>query len=143
MKKYLRWLPLLLAAVSLAFASVAVAGSLDKPPSPPGQDPCSHGNTGKPCKPDPQPTNGKDCDKHGNNGGVNEDHCAGVTTPPTTSSNPPSNPPANPPAKPNTPSTPGKPPVNKPPVAKPGKPKPQAPPARPNRPATAKLAHTT
>lgn len=46
--------------------------------TPPGQDPCSHGATGKPCRPDPQPNNGKDCEKHGKNGGVNEDHCSGA-----------------------------------------------------------------
>jgi hypothetical protein len=56
----------------------------DKPPTPPGQGDCSHGNTGKDCKPDPS-TNGKDCDPHGNNGGTNEDHCNGTTTNETTS----------------------------------------------------------
>jgi hypothetical protein len=58
------------------------AASAAKPPAPPGQDPCSHGNTGKPCRPDPQSDNGKDCEKHGKQGGVNEDHCKGETQPP-------------------------------------------------------------
>lgn len=51
------------------------------------QDGCDHGHTGKPCRPDPQPTKGKDCVKHGKHGGINEDHCAGTTNttqPPTT-----------------------------------------------------------
>jgi hypothetical protein len=83
-KMKLLWLgaPLLLATGVLASggASVFAAGP---PSSPPGQDPCSHGNSNKPCRPDPSP-NGKDCDPHGNNGvgGVNEDHCLG--TPATT-----------------------------------------------------------
>lgn len=53
-------------------------------------DGCDHGNTGKDCKPDPQPDHGKDCDEHGNHGGVNEDHClptsttTTMTVPPTT-----------------------------------------------------------
>lgn len=46
------------------------------------EDGCDHGATGKPCRPDPQPTHGKDCELHGNHGGVNEDHCL---TNPTTS----------------------------------------------------------
>jgi hypothetical protein len=83
MKKLL-WFgaPLLLAIGVLAGggASVFAAGP---PSSPPGQDPCSHGNSDKACRPDPSP-NGKDCDPHGKNGvgGVNEDHCLG--TPATT-----------------------------------------------------------
>lgn len=39
-------------------------------------DGCTHGASGKPCRPDPQPSKGKDCQSHGNWGGVNEDHCA-------------------------------------------------------------------
>lgn len=46
------------------------------------QDGCDHGATGKACKADPSP-NGKDCQSHGNHGGVNEDHC--LTTSSTTS----------------------------------------------------------
>lgn len=56
------------------------------------QDGCDHGHTGKDCKPDPQPDHGKDCDKHGNHGGINEDHCATTTTttaPPTTTTTAP------------------------------------------------------
>lgn len=41
-------------------------------------DGCDHGNSEQTCKPDPQPDNGQDCDEHGQQGGVNEDHCAGV-----------------------------------------------------------------
>lgn len=78
-----------------AVAGVAVAKDNPKPQpvqhptTPPGQDPCSHGNSNKPCRPDPQPGHGKDCDKHGNNGGVNEDHCGATTTAiPTTTTTP-------------------------------------------------------
>lgn len=64
-------------------ASFALAGNPHG--TPPGQGECSHGATGKECKPDPQPDHGKDCEKHGKNGGVNEDHCKGeTTTTPTT-----------------------------------------------------------
>lgn len=56
----------------LAFAGVASSND------PPGRDPCSHGATGKPCRPDPS-TNGKDCDHHGK-GGANEDHCVSTST---------------------------------------------------------------
>jgi hypothetical protein len=56
-------------------------------------DGCDHGNSSKPCRPDPQPDHGKDCDKHGNHGGINEDHCAGTPSPtstghPTSTGNP-------------------------------------------------------
>jgi hypothetical protein len=51
-------------------------------PGSPGDD-CSHGNSDKDCRPDPN-ENGKDCDDHGNARG-NEDHCdAGSTTTTTT-----------------------------------------------------------
>lgn len=67
-----------IAAMIAAFGlggAAAFAASTDKPPSPPGQDECAHGNSQKPCKEDPQPDHGKDCEEHGNHGGVNEDHC--------------------------------------------------------------------
>jgi cobalamin biosynthesis Mg chelatase CobN len=86
MKKLL-WLaaPLVLALGVMAGGTTGFAASSAAPPAPPGQGDCSHGNTGKDCKPDPS-TNGKDCDIHGNNGvgGVNEDHCLVATTPATT-----------------------------------------------------------
>ena len=87
MKKHLATLLLAVVIGVLGFAvsGVAVAGVSDKPPSPPGQGECEHGNSAKPCKDDPQPDKGKDCEVHGNNGGVNEDHCTGdETTPPET-----------------------------------------------------------
>lgn len=46
-------------------------------------DGCDHGHTGKICRPDPN-DHGKDCDHHGNHGGVNEDHCRTTTTSPGT-----------------------------------------------------------
>lgn len=81
----------------LVLCSLALCSSAYATNDPPGRDPCSHGATGKQCKPDPQPDRGKDCEKHGRNGGVNEDHCAPapppVVTPPgcgTTCPTPPS-----------------------------------------------------
>lgn len=44
-----------------------------------GEGPCQHGNSNKACKPDPQPSHGKDCQKHGKHGGLNQDHC--IVTP--------------------------------------------------------------
>jgi hypothetical protein len=73
--------------------SAALAANGNGPPtSPPGQGECQHGNSGHECRPDPQPQNGKDCEVHGQQGGVNEDHCLGTnattthgtTTAPTT-----------------------------------------------------------
>jgi hypothetical protein len=93
MKPVVRYLALAVVLAAGVFTSVALAG---KPPSPPGQtsnpgspgDDCSHGNSDKPCKPDPQPGHGSECDDHGNASG-NEDHCAATTTtvPFTTSTN--------------------------------------------------------
>lgn len=84
MKKQLATLALaiLVGVLGFAVSGVAVAGN-GKTPSPPGQDECEHGNAAKPCKDDPQPDQGKDCEEHGNQGGVNEDHCKGEETPPT------------------------------------------------------------
>lgn len=42
-------------------------------------DGCDHGATGKECREDPS-TNGKDCEVHGQHGGINEDHCLSTTT---------------------------------------------------------------
>jgi hypothetical protein len=75
-------LAIVMGVLGFAVSGVAVAGN-GKPPSPPGQDECEHGNAAKPCKEDPQPDNGKDCEEHGNHGGVNEDHCKGEETPPS------------------------------------------------------------
>lgn len=73
----------------LLLASMLVVGILaasalannDNPGSP--GDNCSHGNSNKECKPDPQPEHGKDCEDHGNARG-NEDHCDDDTTTTTT-----------------------------------------------------------
>lgn len=40
-------------------------------------DGSDHGATSKPSKDDPS-SNGKDCELHGNNGGINEDHCNSI-----------------------------------------------------------------
>jgi hypothetical protein len=75
---------MILAAMVAAFGiggAAAFAASAEKPPSPPGQGDCEHGNTQKQCKDDSQPEHGKDCEEHGNSGGVNEDHCKNETTP--------------------------------------------------------------
>ena len=76
----------MIAAMIAAFGlgtAAAFAASSDKPPLPPGQDECEHGNSLKPCKEDPQTDHGADCEVHGNHGGVNEDHCKGDETTPT------------------------------------------------------------
>ena len=85
MKKHLATLLLagVVGVLGFALSGVAVAGVNDKPPSPPGQDECEHGNSAKPCKEDPQPDKGKECEVHGQMGGVNEDHCTGEETTPT------------------------------------------------------------
>jgi hypothetical protein len=87
MKKFLCLAaPLVLALGVMTGGVVAGFAASSAPPTPPpGQGECSHGKTGKDCKPDPQPEHGKDCDTHGNPGvgGVNEDHCLGTS--PTTS----------------------------------------------------------
>jgi hypothetical protein len=99
------------------FAGIALANG--PPSSPPGQGECQHGNSGQECKPDPQPEHGKDCEEHGNQGGVNEDHCLGETNPPPTNP-PPTNPPPTQPPPTTTDPTPPAPPV--PPVSPPSGP---------------------
>jgi hypothetical protein len=83
MKKFLCLAALLVLALGVMTGGVAAgfAASSAPPTPPPGQGDCSHGQTGKVCKPDPQPEQGKDCDTHGNAGvgGVNEDHCLGTS----------------------------------------------------------------
>jgi hypothetical protein len=83
MKRFLCLAALLVLALGVMTGGVAAgfAASSAPPTPPPGQGDCSHGQTGKVCKPDPQPEQGKDCDTHGNAGvgGVNEDHCLGTS----------------------------------------------------------------
>ena len=75
-RRHLTWL---LGALLVLVVLIAVSTADAAPPEggPPGQGECEHGNSEKPCKDDPQPDRGKDCDEHGQQGGVNEDHCAG------------------------------------------------------------------
>jgi hypothetical protein len=83
---------LTLCVLFLAGVGTAAASGLGKPESPPGQGACEHGNSGKPCRDDPQPEHGRECEHHGNLGGVNEDHCGGAAAPeppPTTVAPPP------------------------------------------------------
>jgi hypothetical protein len=78
----------ILGAILVALGGVAAVaadpGNGNGPPATvpgsPGDD-CSHGNSGKDCRPDPQPEHGKECDDHGNARG-NEDHCGPVDTTP-------------------------------------------------------------
>jgi hypothetical protein len=78
---------------------------------PPGQGECDHGNSGQDCRPDPQPTHGQDCEEHGNQGGVNEDHCTGEEEPsPTPTTETPSPTPSSTPS-PTSSSTPSQPPT--------------------------------
>jgi cobalamin biosynthesis Mg chelatase CobN len=82
---------LLVAGVGVS-AALADPGNGNGPPSsPPGQGECQHGNSGQECKPDPQPEHGKECDDHGNQGGVDEDHCIGTTDSTTTTESTPTN----------------------------------------------------
>ena len=64
-----------------------------------GQGPCHHGGSNKPCRPDPQPSHGKDCLHHGGNGKNshanptgnghgNQDHCLPGTSTPTPTPSP-------------------------------------------------------
>jgi hypothetical protein len=70
--------------VSAAFADSGNGNGNGPPTTVPGSpgDDCSHGNSAKDCRPDPN-EHGKDCDDHGNARG-NEDHCTAVDTPTTT-----------------------------------------------------------
>jgi hypothetical protein len=73
----------LVLGLTVVFVGAHSAHGATKNPHHEEQDGCDHGNTGKACRPDPSP-HGKDCDKHGKHGGINEDHCkAGVTPTPT------------------------------------------------------------
>ena len=74
---------IMIAAMVAAFGlgtAAAYAATSDKPPAPPGQPECEHGNSLAECRDDPSP-NGKDCEAHGKKGGQNEDHCKTETTP--------------------------------------------------------------
>jgi hypothetical protein len=85
----------LVATIGLLIAGIGVSAAWADPgngngngppttvPGSPGDD-CSHGNSDKDCRPDPN-ENGKDCEDHGNARG-NEDHCdsGGTTTTTTT-----------------------------------------------------------
>lgn len=103
----------LFAVLAFGLGSVVYA---DPPSSPPGQGECNHGNSNKPCKPDPQPDHGEDCEEHGpNEGGVNEDHCASVTpVPPTETPVPPTETPVPPTETPVPPTSTPVPPTNTP-----------------------------
>lgn len=87
MKKYflIMFVGVLLALAGGMTAKLAAA----PPPAPPGQNPCTHGNSQKPCKDDPQPEHGQDCLEHGKMGGQNEDHCKDETTTTTTTTTQP------------------------------------------------------
>lgn len=86
MNRLIATVGLALAVVTLGAASAVALANGGGPPGgePPGQGECEHGNSGQECKPDPQPDHGKDCDEHGNKGGVNEDHCLPTTPTETT-----------------------------------------------------------
>jgi hypothetical protein len=70
--------------VSAAFADPGNGNGNGPPTTTPGSpgDNCSHGNSDKDCRPDPN-QNGQDCEDHGNASG-NEDHCDQVDTTTTT-----------------------------------------------------------
>jgi LPXTG-motif cell wall-anchored protein len=88
-----------IAVLALAAGAVLLVQGVTAASPGVGQGPCQHGTSNKACRPDPQPNHGKDCLKHGKNGGLNQDHCipaegtptptptptVGVTPTPTTS----------------------------------------------------------
>jgi hypothetical protein len=64
-------------ALALFAAVYLNQGAALADPDPPGNDGvCSHANSDQPCRPDPQPDHGKDCEAHASNFDGNEDHCA-------------------------------------------------------------------
>jgi hypothetical protein len=81
---------LVVLGLSLLFAAVAAPSvSADPPPAPPGNDgECTHARSDQPCRPDPQPDHGRDCEPHSANFDGNEDHCGAeqvaVVTPTST-----------------------------------------------------------
>lgn len=74
MKRLLAILALAIFSGLILFAPAAMATN--------HKFPGCHGKSSVPCRPDPQPSHGKDCLKHGK-GGVNEDHCKGTSPTPT------------------------------------------------------------
>ena len=85
------------AMAGLLIAGVGVSAALADPGNGNGNGPsttvpgspcddCSHGNSGKDCRPDPN-ENGKDCGDHGNAMGT-EDHCDQADTTTTTETTP-------------------------------------------------------
>ncbi len=84
MKKFL------IALAVAATVALPVGAAMADPPvdGPPGQGECEHGNSGQTCVPDPQPEHGQECEEHGQEGGVNEDHCLDTTTTSTVSPSP-------------------------------------------------------
>lgn len=80
---------LLVAGAGVSAALADPGNGNGAPSSPPGQGECQHGNSSQECRPDPQPEHGKECDNHGNQGGVDEDHCLGTTESTTTTESTP------------------------------------------------------
>jgi|SRR6266568_3598095 len=71
-----------IAVLALAVGAVLLVQGVTTASPGIGQGPCHHGNSNKACKPDPQPSHGKDCEKHGKNGGENQDHCIAAPSSP-------------------------------------------------------------
>ena len=102
-----------LAAIAAIITAVFVFSynvvNADPPPGNDGE--CTHGQSDQPCRPDPQPDNGKDCEEHGNNPDGNEDHCGPIETPteepsPTVTPDPSSTPTPDPTISPTPPVNP-------------------------------------
>lgn len=68
----------LLSIVAVSASLLLVSPAAASPTHREEVDGCDHGATGKKCLPDPSPS-GRDCEKHGKHGGVNEDHCDATT----------------------------------------------------------------
>ncbi len=76
-----------IATILFAVGTIFVAAS---PAFATAKTDCHHGNSNKPCRPDPQPTHGKDCThpSKGNPAGINQDHCTGGVPSTTTTTLP-------------------------------------------------------
>ena len=71
-----------IAVLALAAGAVLLVQGVTAASPGVGQGPCQHGNSNKACRPDPQPSHGKDCEQHGKNGGGNQDHCIAAPSSP-------------------------------------------------------------
>jgi hypothetical protein len=60
---------------AVTFGAVLLVTNVSADPPPGNDGVCEHANSQQPCRPDPQPDHGQDCESHGQNFDGNEDHC--------------------------------------------------------------------